>query len=218
MHKASRGHGPQGAWLELMEGNARFVSAQLEHPNIDVGRRVVLTEAGQAPHAAVLACADSRVPVEIVFDQGLGDMFVVRNAGQISGLSILASLEFAVDTLQVPLIVVLGHQYCGAVAAAEEAIRTGNMPTGFQSILVEKVAPSVMTAQALGMSSATDIERHHVKLSTEQLVTRSPVVQRSLRRGTLGVVGAHYDLEHGTVNPVIAYGVEVPGVEAGELP
>ena len=115
---------PEQAWVAMRDGNRRFMSEDVAHPNQDVNRRHVLT-AGQRPHAVVLACSDSRVPVEIVFDQGLGDVFVIRTAGEITDLSVLASLEFAVDGLGVPLVLVLGHEACGAVAAAQTALNTG---------------------------------------------------------------------------------------------
>lgn len=209
-------HTPQESWNALAEGNQRFVDAQFEHPNLDSGRRRILKEDGQAPHAAVLACADSRVPVEIVFDQGLGDMFVMRNAGHISGLSILASMEFAVQALSVPLIVVMGHQYCGAVAATEKAIDDGAVPDGFQSLLVEKVATSVMRARAAGKNTRDDYEREHVLHSVEQLVARSALVRDAIREGRLGVVGTHYDLQSGKIVPLVSYGVSIEGVDQKE--
>ncbi|KAB1503044.1 carbonic anhydrase [Corynebacterium sp. 320] len=208
---------PQHAWAALMDGNQRFVDAQLQHPNLDESRRRILTEEGQAPHAAVLACSDSRVPVEIVFDQGLGDMFVVRNAGHLSGLSILASIEFAVDALQVPLIVVMGHQYCGAIAATDRALTEGKIPSGFQNLLVEKVAISVLKAKADGHTTREAYERYHVAESVGQLVSRSMVVRDAVRDGRLGVVGTHYDLKTGRVEPVLSYGVAIDGVDCREL-
>lgn len=210
-------HTPQQAWNALTEGNKRFISAQFDHPNLDSGRRRILKEEGQAPHAAVLACSDSRVPVEIVFDQGLGDMFVVRNAGHISGLSILASLEFSVESLNVPLIVVMGHQFCGAVAATEKALDDGDVPDGFQSLLVEKVATSVLKSRAEGNYDRESYERTHVRHSVEQLVTRSAMIREAIREGRVGVVGTHYDLQHGDVVPLVSYGVEIDGVENKKL-
>lgn len=204
---------PQEAWNGLRDGNQRFIDTQSQHPNLDSGRRRILKEEGQAPHAAVLSCADSRVPVEIVFDQGLGDMFVARNAGHISGLSILASLEFAVEALDVPLIVVMGHQFCGAIAATEKALNDGGMPGGFQSLLVEKVAPSVLKARAEGHTTRDDYERYHVRQSVEQLVTRSSMIRDALRDKRVGVVGAHYDLQSGRVVPLVSYGVDIDGLD-----
>src|SRR5699024_5263156 len=104
---------PEQTCVAMRDGIRRFMIEDVAHPNQDVNRRHVLT-AGQRPHAVVLACSDSLVPVEIVFDQGLGDVFVIRTAGEITDLSVLASLEFAVDGLGVPLVLVLGHEACGA--------------------------------------------------------------------------------------------------------
>src|SRR5699024_10022163 len=166
----------------MRDGNRRFMSEDVAHPNQDVNRRHVLT-AGQRPHAVVLACSDSRVPVEILFDQGLGDVFVIRTAGEITDLSVLASLEFAVDSLQVPLVVVLGHEKCGAVAAAAKALDTGDMPSGFQRVLVEKVTPSLLSARKEGLSGTEAFERNHVKEIANHIVDRSPEVQQRIADG-----------------------------------
>ena len=108
---------PVQAWQEMQEGNRRFVAGTPAHPHQDVEKRHELAD-GQAPIATLFGCSDSRLAAEIIFDAGLGDLFVVRNAGQVIGESIVASLEYAVEILRVPLIVVLAHDSCGAVRAA----------------------------------------------------------------------------------------------------
>lgn len=197
---------PEQAWGALREGNRRFMNQRADHPRQDGQRRDAM-EHGQNPHAVVLACSDSRVPVEIVFDQGLGDVFVIRTAGQITDLSVLASLEFAVDSLDVPLVVVLGHEKCGAVAAAERALTVGEMPAGFQRVLVEKVTPSLLSARAAGLDGSADFERNHVKEITHHLVDRSPELRERLADGRCGVVGLRYRLSDGWAEPLVSYGL-----------
>ena len=111
----------------MVRGNERFVAGEPQHPRQDVERREQLAEA-QAPHAALFGCSDSRLAAEIIFDKGLGDLFVVRNAGQVISDSVIGSLEYAVAVLDVPLIVVLGHDECGAVSAAIDSLRARRPP------------------------------------------------------------------------------------------
>ena len=121
---------PTEAWSVLAAGNARFMAGSREHPNQDIGLRTKLA-AKQRPFAVFFGCADSRVAAEIIFDQGLGDLFVVRTAGHVVDASVLGSMEFGVGVLGIPLIVILGHDSCGAVSAAIDAVHTGAMPPGF---------------------------------------------------------------------------------------
>ena len=199
---------PQEAWERMREGNQRFIGQQADHPRQDQERRG-LGEHGQNPHAVVLACSDSRVPVEIVFDQGLGDVFVIRTAGEITDLSVLASLEFAVDALGVPLVVVLGHEKCGAVAAAERALEKGEMPSGFQRVLVEKVTPSLLSARAEGLTGIENFERNHVKEIANHIVDRSPEIRERLQDGRCAVVGLRYRLSDGLAEPLVGYGLDI---------
>ncbi|MGO1950482.1 MAG: carbonic anhydrase [Mycobacteriaceae bacterium] len=208
---------PQEALESLVEGNHRFMAEDSDHPHQDRGRRELLTS-GQRPHAVVLACSDSRVPVEIIFDQGLGDIFVIRTAGEITDLSVLASLEFAVVSLGVPLVVVLGHESCGAVGAAQAALETGSMPPGFQRVLVEKVTPSLLAARALGADTSEDFEKHHVVEIANHIVDRSPGILSLLREGACGVVGMRYRLSDGLSEPVVNYGLDIDGLDRQELP
>lgn len=212
-HTADTSITPSQAYAAMVEGNARFVAGESDHPNQGHSHRRSLTR-GQNPSAAVLACSDSRVPVEIVFDQGLGDVFVIRTAGQITDLSILASVEFAVDALGVPLVIILGHEGCGAVAAAQQALDHGVLPDGFQRVLVEKVTPSLLSARAEGLTGMEDFERNHVREIAHHIVDRSPQVAQRIASGTCAVVGMRYCLADGRAEPLISFGL--PQIAADE--
>lgn len=190
----------------MVRGNKRFVEGKSAHPRQNEGRRKELTK-GQKPKAVVLACSDSRAPVEIIFDQGLGDIFVIRTAGEITDLSVLASLEFAVDGLGVPLVVVLGHESCGAVAAAKSALDGGDLPGGFQRVLVEKVTPSLLAARKDGQTEIADFERRHVREIVNHIIDRSPEISTRLESGEVGVVGMRYRLSDGLAETVVTKGV-----------
>lgn len=200
---------PQAVLQQLLDGNDRFVQGKALRPHQDRDRLSSLTQ-GQAPKAVVLACSDSRVPVELLFDQGFGDVFVIRTAGEIVDMSVLASLEFAVEGLGVSLVVVLGHESCGAVKAASEGMSQGAVPESFQRVLVEKVAPSVMVARSEGHTTTDDYEKQHVRSIVDHVVGRSPEIIAKLADGTVGVVGLRYLLENGQVEAVTARGVAMP--------
>src|SRR3954463_14625729 len=134
---------PVAAWKALKEGNERFVAGEALHPSQSIEDRARLA-AGQKPTAVVFGCADSRVAAEIIFDQGLGDMFVVRTAGHVIDSAVLGSIEYAVTVLDVPLIVVLGHDSCGAVKATLAALDDGVVPGGYVRDVVERVTPSIL--------------------------------------------------------------------------
>src|SRR5690606_37181977 len=121
---------PAEALRRLLAGNRRFVTGRLDHPHQDAARRAAVAPV-QRPFAALFGCSDSRLAAEIIFDQGLGDLFVVRTAGQVVGSEVLGSIEFAVAELDVPLVAVLGHDSCGAVGAALEVVRRGSPPPGY---------------------------------------------------------------------------------------
>ena len=190
---------PQQAWDQLVEGNARFVSGATQHPNQDLERRHVL-ESGQRPTAVLFGCGDSRVASEIIFDQGLGDLFVVRTAGHIIDDAVLGSIEFGVELLDVPLIVILGHQSCGAVAAAIDAAETGQMPPGYVRDIAVQVMPSVARAQSTGSATPAEVGALHVRATADLLVDRSRIVRDAVDRGDLGIVGATYALNDGTAS------------------
>src|ERR1700756_4724784 len=134
---------PREAFELLLDGNRRFVAGLPQHPNQDAARRAQLAP-GQAPFAVLFGCSDSRLAAEIIFDRGLGDLFVVRTAGHVVGPEVLGSIEYAVAALDTPLIAVLGHDPCGAIGAAIDAIRTGDVPGGYVRDVVERVLLSVL--------------------------------------------------------------------------
>ncbi|MFV0463890.1 MAG: carbonic anhydrase [Nostocoides sp.] len=197
---------PAQAWQVLREGNARFISDSRAHPHQDVHKREELA-AKQAPFAIFFGCADSRVAAEIIFDQGLGDLFVVRTAGHVVDPSVLGSLEFGVVSLGAPLIVILGHDSCGAVTATLDAARTGLMPPGFLRDIVERVMPSVLTARAGREEVAPDeVEREHVMHTARLLADRSRAIGDRVADGRLAIVGAQYDLADGEARLVGSLG------------
>lgn len=197
---------PESVWQSMVRGNRRFCESKTAHPRQDLVRRKQLTQ-GQKPKAVVLACSDSRAPVEIIFDQGLGDVFVIRTAGEITDLSVLASLEFAVDGLGVSLVIVLGHESCGAVAAAKNALDGGELPGGFQRVLIEKVTPSLLAARKDGETEIDEFERRHVREIVNHIIDRSPEISSRLATGEVGVVGMRYRLEDGRAETVVTHGV-----------
>lgn len=201
------------AWELLRAGNARFASHDSHHPNMDADRRRTLRD-GQNPIAVVLACSDSRVPVELIFDAGLGDIFVVRTAGEILGESVMGSISFAVNSLEVPLVIVLGHEACGAVKAAATAIDGGGIPDDHQRVLIERVTPSILAARGEGKSATDDFERRHAGEVANQLIQRMPKLAAKVADGTVGVVAARYQITDGTVETLATHG----GVQEGHAP
>lgn len=194
---------PHEALERLRAGNERF-AADTPSARADARRRAELT-AGQAPFAAVLGCADSRVPVEAVFDQGLGDLFTVRVAGNVATASVLGSLEFAADELEVPLIVVLGHTGCGAVKATLESLRDGTEPpTPGLHAVIGQIAPVIEALPEASPSGgeadlARRAERANVTAVVQRLRSASPVLAQRLAEGRLAVVGGLYELASGRV-------------------
>jgi carbonic anhydrase len=187
---------PVTAWKALKEGNERFVAGKPQHPSQSVDHRASLA-AGQKPTAVVFGCSDSRVAAELIFDQGLGDMFVVRTAGQAIDSAVLGSIEFAVTVLDVPLVVVLGHNSCGAVKAALGAIEDGAIPGGFVRDVVERVAPSVLMGRRDGLSRVDEFEDRHVRETLAQLMERSSAISERVSTGTLALAGVTYHLADG---------------------
>ncbi|WP_164517884.1 carbonic anhydrase [Mycobacterium sp. P7213] len=190
---------PISAWKALKEGNERFVAGEPSHPSQDVARRAALA-GGQKPTAVVFGCGDSRVAAEIIFDQGLGDMFVVRTAGHVIDSAVLGSIEFGVAVLDVPLIVVLGHDSCGAVKATLTALDEGVVPGGYLRDIVERVTPSILVGRRDGLTSVDEFETRHVNETVTQLAARSTVIADQIKAGTLAIVGATYHLADGKVS------------------
>ena len=202
----SRPQTPSQAWKAMVAGNARFVSDDRAHPNQDVDRRESIA-LGQAPFAALFGCADSRLSAEIIFDVGLGDLFVVRNAGQVNSETILGSLEYAVEVLKVPLILVLGHDECGAVKAAID-FTDGNLAAKGVYIqhIVDAIAPTVLEAKAAGTPHIDNVTALHIKDTIDDIITKSKVIADAVAAGKLAVVGANYRLVAGEVQPITVVG------------
>lgn len=198
---------PRDAFELLMAGNERFVSGTPEHPNQDAVRRTQ-TAPSQQPFAVLFGCSDSRLAAEIIFDRGLGDLFVVRTAGHVAGTEVLGSIEFGVSVLNTPLVVVLGHDSCGAVAAACSALENGQTPGGFVRDVVERVTPSVLAARAAGRESAEEILAQHIEHTVDLLLERSRVLAKAVADGRLAVVGLSYRLADGSAQLVAARGLD----------
>lgn len=184
--------------MALKQGNERFVAGRPEHPSQSIEHRASLAVA-QRPTAVLFGCADSRVAAEIIFDQGLGDMFVVRTAGQVIDSAVLGSIEYAVTVLDVPLIAVLGHDSCGAVQATLDALNEGKVPGGFVRDIVERVTPSIMLGRREGLTRVDEFETRHVIETGTQLLARSSAIADRVERGELAIVGLTYRLADGRV-------------------
>ena len=204
---------PQEAFDLLMAGNHRFVTGAPEHPNQDAARRAAIAP-NQNPFAVLFGCSDSRLAAEIIFDRGLGDLFVVRTAGQVIGSEVLGSIEYGVDLLDCPLVVVLGHDSCGAVGAARAALEDGLAPVGYVRDVVEKVTPSVLAARAAGRVEPHEILAEHVKHTVDLLLDRSRVLADRVADGRAAVVGLRYRLADGSAEVVAAHGIDVPAAGA----
>lgn len=191
---------PRAALDALVAGNRRFAAGTPAHPHQTADHRRLL-EGGQAPYAVVLGCSDSRASVELLFDQGFGDVFVVRNAGHVMGRSgtAQASIEFAVAELGVKVVYVLGHQSCGAIAATVAHLADGAPLPGAMNILVD------LTRGHLDPEDpARDAVARHVAGTVRDLLTESPIVAEAVERGDVLIAGGWYGLEDGLVHPVEA--------------
>ena len=195
----------QEALMRLQEGNKRFVEGKSTYNTNDARRRNELVD-GQTPFAIILGCSDSRVPAEIVFDQGLGNLFVIRIAGNIVAPSQIGSIEFAVETFQTPLVVVLGHTRCGAVAATLNQIR---QPQASRSqhlrSIVERIRPAVEPLSEIRTDLTPEqlLERairSNIRMSVNQLRHGSSFLEEIHDSGSLWIVGAEYSLESGEVD------------------
>ena len=192
---------PDTALARLLRGNARYVAGESLNEHRDPSRRAELA-AQQFPFAQVFGCSDSRVPAEVVFDQGLGDLFVIRNAGHIVDSSVLGSIEFGVEELNVPLTLVLGHTSCGAVGATIKAVEEHTTPSGYLRDVVERIAPAVFEAQRDPEAGYVDIVIENVRQTAKAIREKSATTDRAIREGRTAIVGAIYNLDEGTVTPV----------------
>lgn len=179
-----------------MEGNRRFVSGKSIHPSQSIATRNALVNE-QHPTAVIFGCGDSRVAAEITFDQGLGDMFVVRTAGHVIDSSVLGSIEYAVEILDVPLVIVLGHDSCGALAATLDALDQGVVPGGFIRSVVERVIPSVLIGRKEGLTTVDELEGRHVIETGKLLMQRSSIISDQVEKGECAIVGVTYTLTDG---------------------
>lgn len=192
---------PEQALAELHAGNRRFVTGVPRHPNQDAGHRAAVAD-GQHPFAVIVGCSDSRLAAEIIFDRGLGDLFVVRTAGHTVGPEVLGSVEYAVTVLGTPLVVVLGHDSCGAVQAARDAVTTGSPPPGHLGAVVDAVVPSLRRAAEQGIEAIDEIVDIHIAQTVEALLANSTVLAEQVAAGRCAVVGMSYRLSAGEVRTV----------------
>lgn len=191
---------PDDAFRQLSAGNVRYITGKPEHPHLDHNRRIETAAAGQKPIATVIAAADARVPVELIFDQGVGDLYVIRVAGIVPDSSMLASVDYAINHLKSPLLVVMGHSDCDVVEAAVE----GTRPAGRFGKLVERVGPVVDRAkQAFPQAKGDDLLdkciKANVQNTIETVLTEVAGVQKLAQEGKLKILGAFYDLDSGRV-------------------
>jgi carbonic anhydrase len=190
---------PDRALAELIKGNKRFLEKKTLKQ--DFLSQIKATSGGQHPYAVILSCLDSRVPPEIVFDQGIGDLFVARVAGNIENQDILGSFEFATQVKGSKLIVVLGHTSCGAVEGACQEVKLGNL-TGLLSEIEPAVKKTAKNHPGMDKKSKQFVEHvsdENVKQTVKDLIKRSDIIQALVKEGKLKVVGAKYDVSNGKV-------------------
>jgi carbonic anhydrase len=185
---------PDSVIAELKTGNAHHVRHQYQHPHDTLARQRELV-AGQHPHAEILSCADSRVPPEIIFDQGLGDLFVVRVAGNVATDIEIGSLEYGAEHLHIPLLVVLGHESCGAVTAAVQ----GGNAEGHIAALISVLKPAVDMSRGMPGDPVANAVRSNIQMVVKQLRSSTPVLSELVAHGKLKIVGGVYSLETGEV-------------------
>ncbi len=194
---------PDQALAELRAGNDRFVTGTRIHPNQDAEHRAALASA-QSPFAAVFGCSDSRLAAEIIFDRGLGDLFVIRTAGHTIGPEVLGTIEYAVTILNLPLVVVLGHNSCGAVQAARDAVIRGAPPSGHLRAVVDAIVPSIGLATAQGIDDVDRIVDVHIQRTVDQLQCESGALGVAVAEGRCAVVGMSYQLSAGRIRLIEA--------------
>lgn len=178
----------------LLDGNRRYVSGGAQHPRQNAERRSEVA-GGQHPIVALLSCADSRVAPEVFFDQGVGDLFICRNAGNITDDVVLGSIEYGVEHLGIPLIMVLGHTKCGAVTAA---VGGGEVP-GYIGSIVKTIAPAVQASKNQPGDAVMNAVETNVRMMVEQLKNCDPIISEKVRHGGVQVVGGVYHIDSGVV-------------------
>jgi carbonic anhydrase len=193
-NQAQTKSGPDAALADLRLGNDHHAQHKYLHPHETLARQRELIKE-QHPEAEILSCADSRVPPEIIFDQGLGDLFVVRVAGNVASDTEIGSLEYGAEHLHIPLLVVLGHEGCGAVTAAVSA----GEPEGHIATLVDLIKPAVEKTRGNPGDAVNNAVRKNVELVVEQLRSSTPILSKLVSEGRLKIVGGVYSLETGKV-------------------
>jgi carbonic anhydrase len=194
---AAQNIAPAIAYKTLMEGNQRFVRGQLSGPHRSADRRTELAQS-QRPIATILSCADSRVPAELLFDQGLGDLFNVRVAGNIVTPEVLGSLEYAVALLETPLLMVLGHERCGAVTAA---VNRQPVP-GHIGDFLDEIQAAVRQTQNLPGDPIDNAVSANIQIQVERILQQSTLISQRQAKGQVTIVGGRYDLDSGLVTIV----------------
>jgi len=197
---------PDDALRQLTDGNRRFVAGAVQHPHQTARRRAEEAKT-QHPFAIIVGCSDSRVPPEVVFDRGLGDLFVVRTAGNRLDDLVLASIEYGVEHLGCPLVVVLGHERCGAVTAALESAKSGHDhdaagSTGHVPLLLRELQDAVAKAKDEPGDPVDNTVLENIRIVAADLPVKSPALAERIKAGTLKVVGLRYDLDTGAVTAV----------------
>ncbi len=182
------------ALQDLIEGNKRFAAMRQTHPNQDKARRDEV-KTGQKPFAVIVGCSDSRIPPEILFDQGIGDLFIIRLAGNIVDDTALGSVEYAVDHLGTPLVVVLGHSNCGAVTA----VAKGAEAHGHIGSIVQRIAPVVDWARNRSGDLIDNAIRENARRVAADISSSQPILSKMVEEGKTAVVPMYYDIDTGLV-------------------
>lgn len=195
---AARPTSAAAAWRRLAAGNQRFASKRARHRGQDVDA-VHENAAGQHPFVIILGCSDSRVPPEIVFDEGVGSVFDQRVAGGIVDDAILGSIEYAVGEFAPPLLLALGHERCGAVSATVAAVQEGGEAPEHVQSLVDAIRPAVLAVRNQPGDIVENAVRENARMVARQLVSRSGIIRAAARSGALAVRPARYDLDTGRV-------------------
>ncbi len=190
---------PREALDRLIEGNRRFMEDRSEHPRRDAAQRAMLRK-GQRPFAAIVGCADSRVPAELIFDQGLGDLFMVRVAGNVAAPVVIGSIEYAVAILGVKIVAVLGHEGCGAV---QTALEDGPVTDSIQ-IIMNEIRPVVAEVGKTATDVLDAVVRANIINVSKALVSRSDTIRSRVERGDLLIVPLLYEFENGHVEQLHA--------------
>ncbi len=192
---------PDQVLQQLLDGNKRYVQSASTHPNLSAEGRMALA-AGQSPMAVILSCIDSRVPPEIVFDQGLGNMLVGRTGGNVVDDTQLGGIEFGITTYSTPLVVIMGHQRCGAIEAAVDTINSGSQAPGHIAALVDLLEPAVTIAAPQSGDQVDNTVRANIQLGAGRIRDAHPIIAEAIASGSLKVVGMYYSLDTGMVEVI----------------